>query len=182
MKNWRAIEAMKICFLAFENRDYYRHKIGKGDVENLHYASHCAMVDMNGRQLFGESWTPSHSIVAWLHDVLEDTDFTLKDINLYLDLTMEEAMSIDAVSNIAKYDYDTFIQRVITTGKGMGSNIPVMVKYADMYSNMKGDKSEMSDERAARLDAKYNKSIHILAKAINDIGVKFDPNEFMEHV
>ena len=99
-------------------------------------------------------------IVALLHDVIEDTEYTEANLRERFDDSSVDAVVL--LSKVPTLDYRTNIQRIIDS-----NNITSMfVKLADNRVNRRGDKSHMSQERAAKLNARYDMSINMLVDAL----------------
>jgi guanosine-3',5'-bis(diphosphate) 3'-pyrophosphohydrolase len=99
-------------------------------------------------------------LAALLHDVIEDTEFT--------EAALRERFSdavVDMVVLLTKddtLDYRANIQRIIDS-KNIGA---MKVKLADNKVNLKGDKSDMSPERATKLNTRYEMSIAMLSQPL----------------
>lgn len=75
-----------------------------------------------------ESYGAEYQIVALLHDVVEDTDFTLDDLSKFFNSRVIRAL--DSVTHRADESYSDFIIRCVT-----GGNLPMVVKIADTLDN-----------------------------------------------
>jgi (p)ppGpp synthase/HD superfamily hydrolase len=106
----------------------------------------------------------SVAIVALLHDVLEDTDYTEAGLRARYS---DEVVDADVLLTLNDgLDYLANIQRIIDS-----RNIRAMiVKLADNRVNRGGDKSKMTAEKAARLNARYDASIAMLTAAFRELG------------
>lgn len=106
--------------------------------------------------------TGTEIIAALLHDVVEDTEYTIQDL---LDFGFT-ADVIDIVELLTKQpgSYQENIQRIIDSG----NKSAMCVKLADNMVNDSGDKSQMSTERRDRLNKKYKMSMKMLAEALGD--------------
>ena len=106
----------------------------------------------------------SVALVALLHDVLEDTDYTEADLRARYS---DEVVDADVLLTLDEtLDYLANIQRIIDS-----RNIRAMVvKLADNRVNRGGDKSKFNPEKAARLNARYDASIAMLTVAFNEMG------------
>lgn len=130
-----------------------------GDQE---YWTHPVAVAISGVQTFGEAFTTDAVHAALLHDVIEDTEYTIEDL---------EAMGynqgvLEAVSLLTKdgsLDYRANIQRIVSSG----SRVAMMVKYADNTVNMSGDMSHMTDEKREKLQSRYAMSLEMLGDALD---------------
>lgn len=75
-----------------------------------------------------ESYGVDYQIVALLHDVVEDTDFTLDELGKFFDSRVIRAL--DSVTHREGENYSDFIIRCVT-----GGNLPMVVKIADTLDN-----------------------------------------------
>ena len=99
-------------------------------------------------------------IAALLHDVVEDTAYSLNDLT-----NMGYSKSVITIVDLLTKrhgSYEENIQRIIDSG----NQDAMIVKLADNMINMSGDKSQMSHERRERLLKKYNMSIRMLSEAL----------------
>jgi FMN phosphatase YigB (HAD superfamily) len=135
----------------------------------LPYWRHPRAVAMTGRKIFGSRFNSEAVKAAFLHDVVEDTDTDLSDLE---ELGFSDRV-IEAVSLLTKDSSLTYFQnidRII----GSGNEIAQMVKYADNYENYTGDKSDWAADRAASSNEKYLKSLNKLG---DHLGVKHHIDE-----
>lgn len=102
----------------------------------------------------------STRIAAILHDIVEDTAVTRREVAVKFGETV--ATVVDLVTKDENLSYMENIQRIIDSGnKGA-----MQVKLADNYANQAGDKSHMKEARRKRLTDKYNMSIRMLREAL----------------
>ena len=102
--------------------------------------------------------TDQEKIVAILHDVIEDTDWTFEALR-------QEGFSetiIAALETVTKLsedeDYDEFIQRSLT------NNIGRKVKIADLRENLDVTRiGQLTDKDIARIN-KYKRALSVLTK------------------
>lgn len=87
----------------------------------------------------------SCKIVAWLHDVIEDSEFETKDLIIKgLPINL-----VHAVQAITRYSWDTYLSYIL---KVKGNNIARVVKIADLKHNQIGLKNgSMKDKYALAL-------------------------------
>lgn len=104
-------------------------------------------------------------IAGLLHDVLEDTKLTKKDL-AELEFSDRVIEIIEGVTNIEGEDYDSKIQRIIDN-----KDIDIIkVKYSDMSDNY--DKSRLkllSKETRDKLTKKYDNNLKLLRKALEEL-------------
>lgn len=127
-------------------------------VKDFAFEKHKGQVDKGGDDYFNHvdrvanrCKTFSSKVVAYLHDVIEDTDATLDDIkSLGVDDTICEA--IITMSKKKNDEYMDYIQRISK------NHLSVIVKIADLEDNMDITRlKEISDKDIARLQ-KYHKA------------------------
>ena len=93
-------------------------------------------------------------IVGLLHDVVEDTKITLEDLKK-LGYTDNIIVAIDIVSKRQEEDYDTYIDRVISSG----NTIALELKKCDLEDNMDSKRlSKLDKDTKERLEKKYKKA------------------------
>jgi (p)ppGpp synthase/HD superfamily hydrolase len=122
------------------------------------YWKHPQAVAKTGKRIFGAAFNITAVQVALLHDVVEDTPYDLA----YLESVGYSTTVLAAVALVTKdksLSYDANIHRIIASG----NKVAMMVKFADNYENYTGDKSHWTAEKAARSQAKYKKSMQMLA-------------------
>lgn len=106
------------------------------------------------------------TLVALLHDVVEDTNYTRNDIGQrYTEEVVEMVMLLTLKTSD---DYLVNIQRIIDS-ENTGA---MLVKLADNRVNRRGDKSKMPGNKAERLNRRYDKSIRMLIKALAKHGIE----------
>jgi (p)ppGpp synthase/HD superfamily hydrolase len=129
-----------------------------GDQE---YWTHPVAVAETGSSIFEEAFDEDAVLAALLHDVVEDTQYTLEDL---AEMGYSENV-IEAVGLLTKdssLDYAGNIQRIIQSG----SRTAMMVKLADNTVNSTGDMSHMTEEKRVKLSTKYAASIAALTEAL----------------
>lgn len=128
---------------------------------NLPYFTHPLAVTeklVNGP--FTAPATEDEIIAAILHDVVEDTDYTLTDIAERFGDNVAEIVGL--LTKNSELSYMGNIMRII----GSGNRSAMRVKWADNMENMQGDKSHMDTKRRERLNKKYSESFPILSAAL----------------
>ena len=98
-----------------------------------------------------EGATDEHVTVAYLHDIVEDTEVTLEGLSLFFDEDIVEA--VDAITKREGEDYFVYIDRMKV------DDLAAFVKRADLTVNMGNDPPE-------RLIAKYTKALGIVEAAL----------------
>ncbi|WP_222912660.1 HD domain-containing protein [Natrinema sp. SYSU A 869] len=94
--------------------------------------------------------TETERVVAVLHDVVEDSDYELDDIESQFDTTVREA--VDALTKREEESYAEAIERA-------GSNtIAQRVKIADLRDNMDLTRLESVDDESQSRLKKYHRS------------------------
>ena len=102
---------------------------------------------------------PSHDSarkVAILHDVVEDSEWTLESLDAKFGLTGEEQAALRLLTHGEHEDYATYIERVA------GSPLATAVKVADLRDNLDVTRLEEVTERDAKRISKYLLSLRKL--------------------
>lgn len=73
----------------------------------------------------------SSSIVGALHDVIEDTDYTIQDINQKVPLTDEENEALQLLTRGSGVSYKQYIDRIVNSN----NQIAIRVKMEDILHN-----------------------------------------------
>lgn len=101
--------------------------------------------------------TEAEMITAILHDVVEDTDWTIEKLR-ERGFSEEVLEAVECVTNREGESYDQFIERAAK------NPIARQVKIADLEDNMNIQRiGEIKPEDLTRLE-KYHKSWHVLTK------------------
>lgn len=99
-------------------------------------------------------------IVSWLHDVPEDTDKTLEDIEKYVLEGMDSFRknrildAIDLMTNKG-LPYPEFIDKIFDSG----NILAIIGKGLDMQSNRNRSRRGLSESECTKLDKKYDEQI-----------------------
>lgn len=127
----------------------YNAHNGTFDKSGMPYVFHPAHV--------AESMTDEDSIcAAFMHDIVEDTDYTLEDIKKE-GFNDNVVNAIDAITRRAGEDYFDYIRRVKL------NPIAKKIKLADIEHNSNESRMRMLDESTANsLKQKYEKAKEIL--------------------
>jgi len=126
------------------------------------YWTHPKAVAVMGKKLFGSKFTDDAYTAALLHDVVEDTPYSLKDLaNAGFSDKVLKAVGLLTKDNAITYEAN--IARIISSG----DKIAMMVKFADNYMNYSGDKSSWSETKRLKSQAKYRNSMVNLSKHLN---------------
>lgn len=96
-----------------------------------------------------------------LHDVVEDTDKTVEDVDK--EFGTKVAQIVFLLTKNKDLTYQENIEHIINSG----NKSAMKVKLADNKANLSGDKSDISPEKAKSLDKRYRKSIKMLESALN---------------
>lgn len=112
-----------------------RAHMGQLDLSGVPYIYHPLRV-MEAVRRLGEEYAR----VAVLHDVVEDTDFSLEAVARAVQLTDDETAALDLVTRApegdsARITYTDFIIRIGADRSGAG-DIARAVKLADIYDNL----------------------------------------------
>ena len=120
---------------------------GAEDKSGMPYISHPERVAERLRR-------PEEKVVGWLHDVVEDTDVTLTDIEQ--EFGADTAMALDAVTHRKGEPWAAYLARV------KANPIATAVKISDLIDN--SNLSRLADVSAkdVRRQAKYNRALYFL--------------------
>lgn len=145
-------KAIKLCFKAHKNQvdksgdPYWKHplwvfnSVRKYDVDN------------------------DTKVAALLHDVVEDTHLTDKDLR---DMGFS-SKSIDIIMIVTKpkwQDYLDYVNNVVNSG----NKSAILIKYIDIMHNLSYNRiKKLSYEDQKRLINKYSKALEIVTKEIVD--------------
>ena len=106
--------------------------------------------------------TESERIIAILHDVEEDTDITIDEIDMEVGLTKEEKIALMALNHHKNEPYVEYIMRIKNT-----SQLAIFVKIADVIRNSSPTRLEgLPEETVNRLKKKYDLALAILSNGI----------------
>lgn len=147
--------------LTFVRRAHASQKYGE-----LPYWTHLEAVWLTGVRIFGDRFDDEAQLAALLHDVLEDTEWTVVGLvrEGYSDAVLAPVV---LVTKDKALSYEENINRIIES-----TNVrAMMVKYSDNYVNYTGDKSHWDAKRAAKSQAKYAASMTRLRGALEQVGV-----------
>lgn len=132
-------KALKLCFEAHKNQT---------DKSGLPYVFHPF-------HLAEQMETEETTIIALLHDVIEDSDFTIEDlINMGFDKTVTDAIALMTHKDGVEYmDYVSAIKE---------NPLAKTVKLADLKHNSDLTRLDIVDEKALMRKEKYSKAIALL--------------------
>ena len=128
---------------------------------NSPYWTHPLAVAEKGREIFGSKFTDTAYMAALLHDVVEDTDLTLTDLQK-LGYSAQILDTVELVTKDKSLDYEGNIRRITQSRNPFA----MMVKFADNFINYTGDKSDWDAKRAAKSQEKYMKSMQTIGKVL----------------
>ena len=132
-------KAMKLCF------DAHKEQVDKTGIPYVFHPIHLA------EQMTTEETT----VVALLHDLLEDTDYTAEDL---AELGFSKAV-INAVSLMTHAEGVDYFDSVAAIKK---NTIARAVKLADLRHNSDLSRLDTVDEKALRRREKYQKALKLL--------------------
>lgn len=131
--------AMRICFEAHKEQQ---------DKSGMPYVFHPF-------HLAEQMQTEETTVVALLHDVVEDTECTIEDLmRLGFDRTITEAIAL--MTHAEDVDYMDYVRAI------KGNPIARVVKLADLRHNSDLTRLDRVDEKALRRREKYLKAIALL--------------------
>ena len=132
-------KAMKLCF------DAHKDQVDKSGMPYVFHPFHVA------EQMKDEATT----IVALLHDVVEDTDYTLEKI-------AAEGFGQDVVDALALMTHDKNVDYLDYVAKIKDNPIAKAVKLADLAHNSDPTRLDVIDEETQQRLEKYKKAIALL--------------------
>lgn len=126
--------------------------------------AHAGQVDKSGQPYIEHCQRVSESVegvqtkvVAWLHDILEDTDVTESELRSYFNVVV-----VDAVVALTHPDgerNDIYWKRICS------NPLARQVKIADIYDNLRPERLALLDPKTvARLTTKYNKALTVITQ------------------
>ena len=135
-------KAMKLCFEAHRNQT---------DKSGLPYVFHPFHV---AEQMPDETTT----VVALLHDVIEDTDFTLQDLR-------EMGFDENVIDALALMTHDKNVPYMEYVAKIKGNDIARAVKLEDLKHNSDLSRLDKIDETAIKRVEKYRAAMQLLSES-----------------
>ena len=132
-------KALKLCFEA------HKDQLDKSSLPYVFHPFHLA------EQMDTEEAT----VVALLHDVVEDTDYTLED---FKNMGFSEAV----ISAIALLTHEEGAEYMDYVKKIKGNETARKVKLADLKNNSDLSRLDIVDEKALKRREKYLKAIELL--------------------
>lgn len=134
-------KALKLCFEAHKNQ------LDKSGVPYVFHPFHLA------EQMETEETT----IVALLHDVVEDTDYTLEDLSK-MGFGEEVIKALALLTHADGTDYMDYVLAI------KDNPIATAVKRADLKHNSDLSRLDIIDEKALARKEKYQKALELLEK------------------
>lgn len=127
--------------------------------ETIARTAHAGQVDKAGvdyishpERVAARMDTPEEKVVAWLHDVVEDTGFTIEDIER--EFGFETAVAVYAVTHRKGESWANYLCRV------KSNEIVRKVKIADLIDN--SNLSRLPVVKEKDIQAKYNRALYFL--------------------
>lgn len=134
-------KALKLCF------DAHKDQVDKSGMPYVFHPFHLA------EQMKTEDTT----IVALLHDLVEDTEYTLEDL---IDMGFNQSV-VNAIALMTHADGIDYMDYVSTIKQ---NPIAKAVKLADLKHNSDLTRLDTVDEKALKRKEKYSKAIALLEK------------------
>ena len=132
-------KAMKLCFAA------HKDQVDKSGMPYVFHPFHLA------EQMTDEATT----VTALLHDVVEDTDYTLNDLRAM-------GFPAEAVDAIAMMTHDPEVPYLDYVAKIKTNPVARAVKLADLRHNSDLSRLDTVDEKALERVEKYRRAIRLL--------------------
>lgn len=139
------------------------------DVETFAAAAHAGQVDKAGQPYINHPRRVAAAVAAagldeeavaaaWLHDVVEDCDVTLDEIEVRFG--PQVAHLVGLLTRIPDMDKDVYYQRLRDDEDQRG----VVIKKADIADNLDPERVSLLDpEMAERLSSKYTHALRVLS-------------------
>ncbi len=132
-------KALKLCFEAHKNQ------VDKSGMPYVFHPFHLA------EQMTDERTT----IVALLHDIVEDTDYTLDDLS-------NMGFESDIIEALMLMTHDKAVPYMEYVAKIKNNPIARAVKLADLRHNSDLSRLDIVDEKALKRKEKYSEAIRLL--------------------
>ncbi len=120
---------------------------GQSDKAGAPYIGHPSRVA-------GRLGCPEAQVVAWLHDTVEDTPVTLRDIEFRFG--PDTAAAVDALTRRSGEDWDDYLARV------KDHPLARQVKISDLVDNSNLSRLDKITLRDVERQAKYNRALYYL--------------------
>ena len=134
-------KAQKLCFEA------HKEQVDKSGLPYVFHPFHLA------EQMESEETT----VVALLHDVVEDTDYTIEDLTaMGFDKAVTDAIAL--MTHADGVDYMDYVRAI------KDNPIAKVVKLADLTHNSDLSRLDIIDEKALQRVKKYKEAIKILSE------------------
>ena len=134
-------KALKLCFEA------HKEQVDKSGLPYVFHPFHLA------EQMESEETT----VVALLHDVVEDTDYTIEDLTaMGFDKAVTDAIAL--MTHADGVDYMDYVRAI------KENPIAKAVKLADLTHNSDLSRLDIIDEKALQRAKKYKEAIKILSE------------------
>ena len=130
------------------------------------YWTHPVNVADTGKKFFGGKFSAVAYAAALLHDVVEDTKFSLADLK-EMGYPEDVIAAVGLLTKDKSQSYESNIKRIISSG----DKNAMMVKYSDNFVNFSGDKSSWPEKKRLDSQKKYAWSLNTLGAKL---GVKSD--------
>jgi len=101
--------------------------------------------------------TETDRIIAVLHDVVEDTSVTLRDLQV-AGYSTEIVVAIEYLTRAKGEEYEQFIERM------KGNTLAVKIKIADLEDNLNFERIKEPNEDDLRRYEKYRRALAVLRK------------------
>jgi (p)ppGpp synthase/HD superfamily hydrolase len=121
------------------------------------YWKHPVEVKNTGKKIFGSAFDLECQVAAILHDVVEDTKYTLSDLSI-MGYSNHVVNAVGLLTKQKGLPYEDNIKRIINSGDKRA----MMVKYSDNLVNFSGDKSDWDEKRREKSQKKYAWSLNTL--------------------
>ena len=132
-------------------KHYHHGQVDKAGVN--YFSGHVSTVS---QKVAKAGYGSEYVVVAFLHDVIEDTSATIEELELKFGL--EVANAVDAMSKRKGEEYECYLQRVSM------NHIASVVKFYDMEHNSDISRLSVVREKDLKRVEKYKKYMLLLEK------------------
>ena len=134
-------KALKLCFEA------HKEQVDKSGMPYVFHPFHLAE----------QMQTEETTVVALLHDLVEDTNYTIKDLtSMGFDKNITDAIAL--MTHADDVEYMDYVREI------KNNPIAKAVKLADLKHNSDLSRLDVVDEKAVQRKEKYQKAIELLSK------------------
>ena len=144
-----------------EQAKFFSKEKHKGQVDKANEDYYSAHVEVVAKKVENAGYPVEYIVTAYLHDVIEDTDATVEDIENMFGSGIANAVKV--LSRTKDEDYGKYIEKL------QENEIATVVKYYDMEHNSDLSRLEQIREKDLKRKDKYLKYMAILSENIEKV-------------